>query len=301
MVTVLLATYHGEQFLPAQIASLQAQNMQDFTVLWQEDGDTAPLFPEDGRFLPGRYQGMHFGAAGNFFNLMQQSCTDYTALCDQDDLWHPDRLSRCMDAMRQAEAACGRDTPLLIHSDCRLIDGEGRLLRDSFFRHQGWAPTAVTLNRLIVQNNATGCTMLMNAALRDLVCAHLPEEPVLHDWWIALTAASFGRVVCLPEALVDYRQHSSNVIGASKSRWAGRIQSALKAPEKTRARIRLTYDMARLLIAAYGDCLPVESRECLTQYLAAENMGKLRRTLAIRQGGYTMQNPITRFGQIIFG
>ena len=300
MVTILLATYRGERFLPALTASLLAQTHRDFRVLWQDDGGGTPPLPADERFVPGAHQGRGFGAARNFFDLLTQATGD-VALCDQDDVWHADKLERGLNALRQAEAAYGADTPLLVHSDSRLIDAEGTALQESFFRHQGWDATATALNRLIVQNNVTGCTILMNEALRRLVCAHLPDAPVLHDWWIALLAAGYGRVVCLPEPLVDYRQHGDNVIGASRTGLLRRAASALKAPAKARARIRLTYDMARLMLDVCENTLPPEARACLAAYLATESMPKVRRVLAVRKGGYTMQSPVTRLGQLIFG
>lgn len=299
MVTILLPTYRGERFLPALTASLLRQTHQDFRVLWQDDGGDLPPMPADGRFMPGAHQGRGLGAARHFFDLMRQAEGD-VALCDQDDVWHTDRLAKGLAALRQAEAAYGADTPLLVHSDCRLVDADGRVLQGSFFRHQGWDADATALNRLIVQNNVTGCTVLMNEALRRLVCAHLPEAPVLHDWWIALLAAAYGRVICLPEPLVDYRQHGSNAIGASRTGLIRRAAAALSAPAKARARIRLTYDMARLLLTAC-DSMPPASRASLNAYLATEGLPKLRRVLAVRRGGYTMQSSVTRLGQMLFG
>ena len=35
--------------------------------------------------------------------------------------------------------------------------------------------------------------------------------------------------------------------------------------------------------------------------LETQKMGKLRRVIAVRRGGYTMQSPVTRLGQMIFG
>lgn len=300
MVTILLATYRGERFLPALTASLLAQTHMDFCVLWQDDGGDTPPLPADGRFVPGAHQGRGFGAARNFFDLLTQATGD-VALCDQDDVWHRDKLERGLNALHQAEAAYGAETPLLVHSDCRLIDADGCVLQESFFSHQGWDANATALNRLIVQNNVTGCTVLMNEALRRLVCARLPDAPVLHDWWIALLAAAYGRVICLPEPLVDYRQHGDNVIGASRTGLFFRAASALKAPAKARARIRLTYDMARLMLSVCEGNLPTEARSCLTAYLATRDMPKMCRVLAVRKGGYAMQSLITQLGQIIFG
>ncbi len=308
MVSILLAAYHGERFLPMLLDSLQTQQ-GDFCVLWQDDGssDGTPALLEavsraDARFRPGLHQGERLGAIGNFLSLMAQDTADYTALCDQDDVWHPEKLTRCLRAMHDAEARFGADTPLLIHTDCRLIDAEGRNLHRSFFAHQHWDPTATDLPRLLVQNNATGCTMLMNAALRRLVVAHaVPEKLYMHDWFIALTAATFGQVIFLPDALVDYRQHGKNVMGASEGGLLCRALNALRAPQRAKTRMRLTYDHTRMFRDAFSASLPAEAARTLDAYLATERLPKGQRIRAVRRGRYVMQGRLTRLGQIIFG
>jgi hypothetical protein len=41
-----------------------------------------------------------------------------------------------------------------------------------------------------------------------------PEVITNHDGWFALVAASIGKIFFIPEALVLYRQHESNAVGA---------------------------------------------------------------------------------------
>ncbi len=308
MVSILLAALNGERFLPAQLDSLCRQT-GDFRVLWQDDGSAdatrallEDLSRRDGRFLPGRHQSLHLGAAGNFLSLMTQDDASYTALCDQDDVWRPDRLACCMAAMQDAERRHGADTPLLVHTDCRLTDANGRVLHASFFAHQHWDPAAADLPRLLVQNNVTGCTILMNAALRRLVTAHAdPDRLFLHDWFIALTAAAFGRIVFVPDTPVDYRQHGRNVMGASDAGMFRRALRALCAPAKARERIALTYRHARMFREACADVLPPGAARTVDGYLATESLPKGKRLRAIRRGGYVMQGCLTQLGQIIFG
>jgi len=308
MVSILLATYNGEKYLPQQLASLQAQTLHDFRILWQDDGSSdssAALLradaEADSRFRPGMQQGQHLGAAGNFISLMRQDDAPYSALCDQDDVWSQDKLMRCLQAMQEAEARFGTDTPLLVHHDCRVTDGDGAVLRNSFFRHQGWDPTANTLPRLLVQNNVTGCTCLMNAPLRRLVTEHARADQLfMHDWFIALTAAAFGYIVYVDEPLLDYRQHGRNVLGASRRGLLQRGLTALSAPAKARERIALTYRHTRMFRDAFSDRLPPEARAVIDVYLAVEDLPKLRRIRALRRDGYLMQSRITRLGQYLF-
>ena len=308
-ITVLLAAYNGERYLPLQLETLQQQDDPAFTVLMQDDGSTdstpailAQTVSRDSRFRLAKESGRHFGAKGNFMSLIRQSEGDYTALCDQDDEWLPCKLSRCRAALEAAEARWGESTPLLVHSDAQLVDGDGQPLQDSFFRHQGWDPAAVTLPRLIVQNNVTGGTLMMNAALRNLVAKHGNADTMhMHDWFIALTAAAFGHVVFVDEPLEKYRQHGVNVMGASRATLWQRGLKALSAWKKGKARIALTYTHTRAFRDAYGDALPQKARLVIDRYLSTESRWKPLRVAAVFRGGYTMQSRITRIGQIIFG
>lgn len=308
-VTVLMACYNGARWLPEQLASLQAQTGVDMTVLLQDDGSTdgtpdviGSICRQDPRFREGSEKGRHFGAIGNFWSLLGQTEGGYTALCDQDDVWHPDHLAALAGAMEAAEKEWGADTPILVHGDCRVVSEDGTVLHDSFFVHQGWDPAAVTLPRLLVQNNVTGGCCMMNDALRRLAVTYGdPARMRMHDWFLALLGAAFGHVVCLPETISDYRQHGTNVMGASESGLFRRAMKALHLREKGKARMALTYTHTEAFRDACGDALPMEARQLVDDYLATRSMPKLRRIRAARALGCTMQNRVTRMGQILFG
>ena len=306
---ILLAAYHGEVYLPELLSSLSAQTEKDFSVLFQDDGssDETPFIlsqwaAQDPRFLAGEEQGMHLGPKGNFISLLRQSSADLILLCDQDDYWEPEKVSRMIRRYSEAAVSLPAGTPILVHSDASIIDAEGHSVADSFFALQGWDPQASCLNQLLVQNNVTGCLLLMNRPLADLVIRYgNPEKMFMHDWFIALTAAAFGFVFFLPEPLVRYRQHSMNTIGASRSSLPRRALNALRNADRSRARIALTYSHAEAFRDAFGDALPDEAAEVINYYLRTRGLPKLQRLAAIRQHGYLMQNPLTRMGQYLFG
>ena len=308
-VQILLAAFNGETYLPAQLDSLSAQTFSDFQVLYQDDGSsdrTVRLLADrsrlDPRFVPGTHQGEHLGAAGNFLSLIRQSDADYILLCDQDDVWEPEKVSVLLSACMDAEKDIPSGMPLLVHSDAYLIDQNGNRIAPSFFRLQGWDPGAVTLNRLLVQNNSTGCLMLLNRPLADLVSRFGdPDKMFMHDWFIALTAASFGRIRFVSRQMTGYRQHQDNEIGASRASLPRRGAAALRNRSKGKARIRLTYTNAQNLRDAFGDACPADSAEIIDRYLASRSYPKLKRILFLRRGGYLMQNPVTRLGQYLFG
>ena len=90
-VQILLATCNGARYLPEQLASLQRQTYQDFTLLVSDDGstdETPALLQELAAKWPGRVAfAAHAPALGNardnFFWLMEQSRADYVLFCDQ--------------------------------------------------------------------------------------------------------------------------------------------------------------------------------------------------------------------------
>ena len=306
---VLLTAYNGSANLHELVDSLRSQTDPGFTVLMQDDGseDGTPgllksIAAQDSRFIFGSEQGKHLGAAGNFLSLIRQSTADYCLLCDQDDVWEPEKLAVLKQALQDLEAQYGPETPLLVHSDCSLIDQSGALTGDSFFRHQGWDPGAVSLQRLLVQNNVTGCTLIMNRPLRELIASHAKAKDLfMHDWFIALTAAAFGRIAFVHRPLTRYRQHGGNAIGASTKPLLLRGLDALRNRKDAKRRILLTYTHTKVFRKLYEGELPADALSVVDAYLSTQRMRKLSRVMAVRRMGCTMQSPVTRMGQILFG
>ena len=306
---VLLTAYNGCANLPGLLDSLQSQTDPGFFVLMQDDGSTdgtVQLLREtaarDSRFGFGSEQGKHLGAAGNFLSLIRQTDADYCLLCDQDDIWEPEKVSVLKQAMLDLENQYGNGMPLLVHSDCSLINESGELIGESFFRRQGWNPDAITLPPLLVQNNVTGCALIMNRPLITLIASHARAKDLfMHDWFIALTAASFGRIAFVCQPLTRYRQHGGNVIGASSQSLVKRGLTALKNRKEAKRRILLTYTHTKVFRKLYGEELPPQARETVDTYLATQRMRKIPRVLAVRRLGCVMQSPVTRLGQILFG
>ena len=306
---ILLALYNGEKHLPALLDSLKAQTDGDFCVLMQDDGssDRTPQLLQDAcrtdsRFIRGSENGCRLGAAGNFLSLIRQADADLILLCDQDDVWMPEKVGVLKQALLTDASRYGMDLPLLVHSDCSLIREDGEKLADSFFRHQGWDPAAVSLPPLLVQNNVTGCTLVMNRALKNLISEFdRAKDLFMHDWMIALTAAAFGHISFVDRPLTAYRQHDANVIGASRSGLLARGLAALSAPRKAKRRIALTYTHTQVFCRIYGDRLPAPARKIAADYLATRKMRKVPRVLAVRRMGCVMQSRITRLGQLFFG
>ena len=224
-MNVLLATYNGEHFLEAQLRSLLEQTHPLVRVLAHDDGSsdaTPALLADWAARQPGKIDlldgGPHLGACGNFAALLQRAEADYVMFCDQDDVWLPDKIARTLEKMRQAERRAGPAQPLLVHTDLAVVDESLRRLGYSYWHYQHLdVRRGSTLSRLLMQNVATGCAAMLNRALVARP-RRSRRQAVLHDWWIALVAAAFGRIERLDEPTVLYRQHGGNQVGAVRWR-----------------------------------------------------------------------------------
>lgn len=231
-ILVLLPVYNGEKFLHEQIDSILSQTHKNLTLLCRDDGST------DGSLsILQAYASRHpqvqilqdhegnLGASGSFSALMQYALANtgngegvYVALADQDDTWHPGKLQRCLLAMTGAENKAP-GMPVLVHSDLRVVDARGDEIASSFLHYQGLDPMRTQFSAQLISNTVTGCTSLMNMALLKKALP-VPAQAVMHDWWLSLVASAFGELVFVPEALVEYRQHGRNTLGAREHKKA---------------------------------------------------------------------------------
>lgn len=230
-VVVLLPVYNGARYLPEQLDSILTQSQTHLTILCRDDGSRddslsilrhyASQHPERLRVLEDTLGNL--GARANFSKLMQAalnaemspaSSSTYYALSDQDDVWHVDKLAQLVAAMQHLEQG---DThlPVLVHSDLRVVDDQGQVIAPSMAAYQGLRPDRDSFAAQLISNTVTGCTAMMNRALMER-STPVPPECIMHDWWISLVASAFGKRTYLQQAMLDYRQHATNTIGAKE-------------------------------------------------------------------------------------
>lgn len=222
-IDILLATYNGQEYLSEQIDSILAQSNQDWQLLIRDDGsvdntrsiikDYVARYPDKIGFIED--EGSHLGASLNFQRLLEHSAAEYTMFCDQDDVWLPRKIERTLTLLKATEKEYP-NKPVLVHTDLRVVDSRLKTIARSTWRYQGTSPeTGNDPDKVVLQNVATGCTIMINQKAKD-VSMPIPKEAVMHDWWIVINVAKHGRIAYIPDPLVLYRQHSNNAVGAKK-------------------------------------------------------------------------------------
>lgn len=216
MIDILMTVYNGEQYVVPQIESILNQTDSNWKLFIQDDCSTdrtveliepyVRRYPERITLL--RNEKNSGSAQKNFFSMLPLVEHSYCMFCDHDDVWKPRKVEMTVRRMMELEQANGQDTPLLVHTDLAVADENLKVLSDSMFRSQNLNRKGNRLNNLLVQNNVTGCTMMVNKALVDMV-GPAPKHAVMHDWWMALIAACFGKIGFVRQATILYRQHLS--------------------------------------------------------------------------------------------
>ena len=263
-IQILMSTYNGEAYLREQLDSIFGQDCEnagvaEFFLFVRDDGSTdgtqeilkeyRAKYPEKFRWVQGKNQGV----IRSFFALLKHADEqmDYYACADQDDYWMPDKLS---SGIRGLEGLEDGSKPNLYCCRPKLVDGNLQELVTDIRR----PPVRPSFGNALVENVVTGCTVIMNQALRKMVAVQLPKFTTMHDRWLYLVAGCFGEIIYDETPHICYRQHSTNVMGFSSNRFAELKERLSRFRGRRRDISRQTAEFLRI----FGDL----SREDLRPY-----------------------------------
>ena len=274
-VEVLLATYNGEQFIREQIESILTQDYSCLRILASDDGsrdETVTILVEYAQQYPSRFrmlaqQERTGSAKANFLRLMKASTAEYACFADQDDVWLPSKVGRSMEAMQRLENQYGKNLPLLVFTDLRVVDEHLKTIHSSMWNLMDVDPKCIhRLERVVNRSLVTGCTSMINRPMLELART-MPEGATMHDRWIGLLAAAMGAAAFLPDQTVFYRQHENNVIGAgTKPSFIASVRRAVNGRGRRAERARSEREAA-LLLDLYGSRMSERSAAILRAYL----------------------------------
>ena len=212
LIAVCMATYEPDLTLfTVQVQSLRAQTDDNWLCVISDDCSSPERFAQieaviagDERFTVSRSE-RRLGFYRNFERALRMAPAEaeLIALCDQDDRWHPDKLATLRDELGAAQ---------LVYSDQRLVDAEGRVLRETLW--EGRRNNHTDLASLLVANSITGAASLFRREVAELALP-FPDTPGLqfHDHWLGLVALAAGDIAYVDRPLYDYVQHRGAVFG----------------------------------------------------------------------------------------
>ena len=213
LVAICMGTYNPPLHLfKRQIGSILEQSYKNWICIINDDGSSPEIYKEivkiidnDPRFYISRND-TNLGFYYNYEKCLRRVPAEaaFITLADQDDCWFQDKIEACL--------AQFRDDTMLVYSDINIVDSEGNLLYDSFwkFRRNNYTDLAF----LLLANTITGAASVFRSELLE----YLLPFPVqvgdsFHDWWIGAVALTRGKITFINRPLYDHYQHSSNAIG----------------------------------------------------------------------------------------
>ena len=204
-VSVVLCTYNGARFLAEQVESILQQSSPVSELIISDDASTDNTL-EVARMLSAKDNRIrlislttNIGITANFQQAVLAAQHDLIAVADQDDIWHPDKMARLIQAF-ESDA-------VLIYCDAvkfsvkppmdAVASNKNRRIEGSDPRYIG------------IFNTVSGHSILFRKRL--LTAAFPLPAGVYPDWWLSVVAMAEGRVQFLPEILVYHREHDNNM------------------------------------------------------------------------------------------
>ncbi|PWW00240.1 glycosyltransferase involved in cell wall biosynthesis [Hoeflea marina] len=271
-IAVLLGTYNGATYLRAQLRSIGSQQLAGgltprLTLYVSDDGsrdDTRAIIAEFGaegtvRVVEGA--GPCMGFAENFRHLVLTcgDAHDIYLFCDQDDLWHADKLQSAISRL-----APFANAPAMVCGRTLNIDETGaRVGLSPLFSRQP------SFRNALVQSIAGANTMAFNRLAFALLRRSAGHGPfVSHDWWTYLiVTGAGGTVIYVPEPTISYRQHAGNVVGAN----TGLLSRLDRIRRGLRGQFRDWNQRNIGLLALNSDLLTQENRAVLADFRRARS------------------------------
>ncbi len=307
MIDILMAVCNGERFIKEQIDSILNQTYSDWRLFIHDDGSvdkTMEIIQEYEEKYPEKIKvisdGIKTGGAKyNFYHLMKLSEAEYIMLADQDDIWGNEKIEKSYKAIKMQEKRYGKDTPVLCHSDLQVVDSRLNVMNESFFVMQKLDKRKNRFADILVQNNITGCTVIFNKKLNDLCCV-MPDEAIMHDWWIGLVVAAFGKIYFMKEKDIKYRQHGNNTEGAKNLSSPKYLLKKICNKKQVTDALERTYNQAERFYGVYKEKLSAENREVLEAYLAIRRSTKIEKLRLLKKYGFMKSGLVRKISFILF-
>lgn len=288
-VHIVLTTYNGEKYIREQLDSILANTFQDVMVEICDDGSTDSTLDIAREYVEqydqiSLYQNeKNLGYTKNFLEGIRRSRSPYVMLCDQDDIWHRDKIEKTLRRMKEMESQNGNDIPLMVFTDAMNFDSDSGEELGSFHKSSHLDVKRLDSAHLFMENKCIGCTVMMNGAIRQYL-QEFPDEIRVHDWWLALICSHFGKISYIKETTLHYRQHGGNMIGGSS--FSDYVRARVSDLRSQRQVIRQTFLQGRAFYKVFGERLSGEKGQIAKHFAGMAEAGAVRRRVDMIRFGF---------------
>jgi glycosyltransferase involved in cell wall biosynthesis len=213
-LSILMPLFNGELYLDEQITSIINQSFSDWKLLIVDDGSTddsvdiARRFSSlDPRitFVKSRNLG-NVGQKARILELFYLQDSDFISISDQDDIWHPSKLSVLLENIGTSDICFGSS---------RLIADDGHDLGQDLLNN--FRPLFQNGDRLSLLFRPVVSAHSMIARNKLFQGASL-NSLLPFDWLMSLEAAFGNGITFAPESRTWHRMHANNQMNGSNTK-----------------------------------------------------------------------------------
>ena len=207
-VTILISTYNGSAYITEQLNSVKNQTYTPYKVIIKDDAssdatsDIVRNFINDNRLNNWVLiiNNENIGWKANFASLVSFVETEYFMFCDQDDIWHIDKIQKMLAIMKS-------------HPDIELLASNYHAFYEDETDKSDYMVTNNNNKQIvhIADKNCLlirypGCVLCYRFSLKSVFDKYWePEIP--HDALIISSAMLRDSFYSYNEELIEYRRH----------------------------------------------------------------------------------------------
>ena len=220
-ISVALAVYNGEKYIQKQLYSLLLQKRTPDEVIITDDCSTDKTAEICEKFIADNgldnwklyRENENSGYKRNFYKAISKAQGDIVFTCDQDDIWHKEKISVIEKFFEQNPKAYA------VSSSFDLIDALDDKIEKNDVGNYGLISIPIRqefqkipLKTVMHGNISPGCTSAFRLGCAQLFLKN-SKSILPHDYEINLIAATLGGLYFTPKKLISYRLHQSNTLG----------------------------------------------------------------------------------------
>lgn len=269
-ISVIMPVYNAGRFVGEAIQSVLSQDFSDFELIIFNDASTDNSLDILKSFNDARIRivenEINLGITKTLNAAIALCRGDFIARMDADDVMHPQRLNRQLEAMEL-------DTGIaVLATRIRFINMDGEYTGE-------WNTDAENIREGDIRNVManTNCIAHPTVMMRRDVLSHFgyrEKQFGAEDWdlWLRLLNANF-RIAKLNDEMLDYRVHTSSITSMRKKE---------EILEKRLLRIRnnfLLYELTRLKISSFYFLVCFEQLKTILKLIWKNSVIPMARTI----------------------
>ena len=213
--SVALCTFNGEKYLRKQLDSILEQTVAVDEIVICDDlstDATLSILNQYKETFPNIFKihanEKNLRSVKNFEKAISLCENEIVFLCDQDDMWIPEKVEVILNQFKISPEL------QVIATNAFIINDDEDMLNVSTI-YDIPSKTTKEMKKILFfhQNFCTGATMAVRKYFADDLMPFPPENLFHHDEWIALKASLKNQLLFLNDRLIKYRIHQNQLVG----------------------------------------------------------------------------------------